>query len=317
MAFFRNAAATAVIALVTATSSSKRGLCVIPPRDNPHHAEDNAIWTTTSGSRSRLKWYYNYKSTPTEGYQDMAGFEFVPMFWGAPEGGFTGDTPFLDSVRHQVKSGSKITHVLGFNEPDGPFQYGASNIPAQVAAKEWKRQMEPLKEQGIKLGAPAVTGTLDGAMWLQDFFFYCNGTCNPDFLPLHFYGSFEAMASKIGEMTVAYPKLPIWVTEWGYSHQDLPTTQHAFNESIRMFDDWSNITRYSYFGAFRSDISNVGPNSAMLTEKGELTDIGSCYLGGSRTNKIPHSSWAEHLRVKEKTIRLGALFALVGVLGDW
>jgi hypothetical protein len=49
----------------------------------------------------------------------------------------------------------------------------------------------------------------------------------------------------------------------------------------------SNITHYSYFGAFRSDVSNVGPNAAMLTEQGKLTDIGSWYMGGVATNNIP------------------------------
>ena len=56
-----------------------------------------------------------------------------------------------------------------------------------------------------------------------------------------------------------------------------------------------NVTRYSYFGAFRSDVSNVGPNVAMLTEKGQLTDIGSWYLGGVATNNIPHKGAAAHL----------------------
>jgi hypothetical protein len=54
----------------------------------------------------------------------------------------------------------------------------------------------------------------------------------------------------------------------------------------------SNITHYSYFGAFRSDVSNVGPNVAMLTEQGKLTDIGSWYLGGAATNNIPHKAAA-------------------------
>ncbi|KAL5386132.1 hypothetical protein PMIN02_008597 [Paraphaeosphaeria minitans] len=207
MAPFRYVAAAALVTLVTASSSSKRGLCVIPPRDNPYHAEDENVWTTHP--HSHLNWYYNYESTPTRAYECTYDFEFVPMFWGAPEGGFIGATPFLDSIRQQLKAGANITHVLGFNEPDGLFEDGAANIPAQVAAKEWTRQLEPLKHHGIKLGAPAVTGTPDGTMWLQDFFYYCNGTCSPDFLPVHFYGSFEAMASKLGQLTVAYPKLPI------------------------------------------------------------------------------------------------------------
>lgn len=54
--------------------------------------------------------------------------------------------------------------------------------------------------------------------------------------------------------------------------------------------DVSYITHYSYFGSFRSSVSNVGPNAAMLTEKGQLTDIGSWYLGGSATGNKPSGS---------------------------
>lgn len=58
---------------------------------------------------------------------------------------------------------------------------------------------------------------------------------------------------------------------------------------IRWFADWiySYITHYSYFGAFRSSVSNVGPNAAMLTQKGQLTDIGAWYLGDKATGAKP------------------------------
>lgn len=52
----------------------------------------------------------------------------------------------------------------------------------------------------------------------------------------------------------------------------------------------SYITHYSYFGSFRSSVSNVGPNAAMLTEKGKLTDIGSWYLGRSATGNKPRGA---------------------------
>lgn len=47
------------------------------------------------------------------------------------------------------------------------------------------------------------------------------------------------------------------------------------------------VTHYSYFGSFRSDVSNVGPNAAMIDQDGELTNIGSWYLGGSATGNVP------------------------------
>ena len=62
-----------------------------------------------------------------------------------------------------------------------------------------------------------------------------------------------------------------------------------------------NVTRYSYFGAFRSDASNVGPNSAMLTQDGKLTDIGSLYLGGQKTGNVPKGGAANR-----KTAFLGS-----------
>jgi hypothetical protein len=49
----------------------------------------------------------------------------------------------------------------------------------------------------------------------------------------------------------------------------------------------SNIERYAYFGSFRSSESNVGPNAAMLTQDGQLTDIGSWYLGRAATSNVP------------------------------
>lgn len=49
----------------------------------------------------------------------------------------------------------------------------------------------------------------------------------------------------------------------------------------------SYIGRYSYFGSFRSDVSNVGPNVAMLSDGGKLTDIGEWYLGNDAAGVLP------------------------------
>lgn len=76
--------------------------------------------------------------------------------------------------------------------------------------------------------------------------------------------------------------------------------------SAKYFDRIDYIDRYSYFGSFRSDVSNVGPNAAMLTQKGQLTDIGSWYLGGKATNNIPSS--------KSAAVRGAAAFGTVLVM---
>lgn len=57
------------------------------------------------------------------------------------------------------------------------------------------------------------------------------------------------------------------------------TTESFYNTTIAYLDGLSYVERYSWFGAFRSDVSNVGPNGAMLDAAGKLTHIGKWYLG--------------------------------------
>jgi hypothetical protein len=79
--------------------------------------------------------------------------------------------------------------------------------------------------------------------------------------------------------------VPLWVVEYGYNDQDLSATQEFFNQSLAFLEGSEAVARYSWFGAFRSVVSNVGPNMAMLDPYGNLTDIGSWYLGGNATGK--------------------------------
>lgn len=79
----------------------------------------------------------------------------------------------------------------------------------------------------------------------------------------------------------------IWVTEYNYANQSLPDTQSFYNTSAEYLDRLTQIGRYSLFGAFRSLVSNVGPNAAMLSDGGKLTDIGLWYLGRTGTGVSP------------------------------
>lgn len=82
----------------------------------------------------------------------------------------------------------------------------------------------------------------------------------------------------------------MWVTEYAFANQDLAATQDFYQVSAEYFDRVDYLARYSYFGAFRSDTSNVGPNAAFLNNDGKLTDIGSWYLGFGSTGVLPQSS---------------------------
>jgi len=263
------------------TSSAKRGLVFIP---NSEYPDDNQIWI---GTGSDLTWYYNYGVQPSPVFANDASFDFVPMLWGAPS--TTNDTTFLDSVQTLISSGTNITYVMSFNEPDGTTATGGSDVDPTLAATTWIRELEPLRDLGVKLGAPAVTGAPSGFTWLTNFFNACNGSCTADFMPVHWYGNFDGLTSNIGQKRAAYPNLTMWITEYALDNSPLNDTQSFFNSSADFFDRIDYITHYSYFGSFRSSASNVGPNVAMLDQKGQLTDIGSWYLGGRETNNVPKS----------------------------
>ncbi|KAG9878209.1 glycoside hydrolase family 128 protein, partial [Aureobasidium melanogenum] len=188
--------------LVAATASSKRGLCVVSTQTS----QDDAIWTNDTD----LTWYYNYGAVPTPDYANK--LNFVPMLWGAPEDP-ANDMTFYNTVSNLIKEGQNITYVLGFNEPDG-CSSGGSCVSAATAAQVWKKQMEPLKRDfGVKLGAPAVTGATTGFNWLANWFSECaalvassgsnstnNTSCEVDFIPAHWYGNFEGLASHLGQI---------------------------------------------------------------------------------------------------------------------
>lgn len=181
----------------TFQSSSKRGLCFVPAAKHP---SDNQIWDSSS---SDLTWYYNYGATPSPAYSGnttQTGFEFVPMLWGISDS-------FLTTTQDLISSGTNISHVLTFNEPDGSTSTGGSSISPSKAASAWISQVEPLRKLGVKTGAPAVTGSEDGFTWLTNFFDECQsqGTnCTADFIPIHWYGNFEGLASHIGQVVAAY-----------------------------------------------------------------------------------------------------------------
>lgn len=261
---------------------SKRGLVYVPSRNTAIQAVDDPIWVQPG---SPLSWYYNYDYRATAKYDAFPQMQYVPQLWG------DFSNTFINTVVGYMQAGRNITHIIAFNEPDGPGSEGGSNITPARAAARWIQDIEPLKAYGIKLGAPAVTGSPRGFTWLEQWFTACNGGCNPDFMTAHYYGDFVSIASFIGQMSGTYA-LPIWVTEFADAHNALRATQSNDNTTVGYFDGLARIERYSYFGAFRSDVSNVGVNATFLDQCGRLTDLGAWYLNMPSQAKgvVPQSS---------------------------
>lgn len=267
---------------LAATKSPKRGLVSVSNKDWP---EDDANWVREG---SPVSWYYNFYWNVSTTYASLPQdqIEFVPQLWG----GGVNDTEFLNNITQMIQPGGRnITHVLGFNQPDQPFEYGGSEMSPADAARSWVRNLLPLREKfGVKLGLPVVGDPRGG--WVDPFLKNCsrlnNDTdCKFDFVPLQAFGHFGVLKDRVGSFSSAFPGVPLWVVQYGYTEQNLSTTQEYFNQSLQFLEESKDVERYSWFGAFRSTVSNVGPNMAMLDPWGNLTDIGSWYLGGNATGK--------------------------------
>ena len=208
--------------------SAKRGLVFVQSTDHPN---DDLIWIDND---SDLTWYYNYGPSPSAVYANDPSFSFVPMLWGAPSS--TSDTTFLTTVTNLTQNGVNITYVMSFNEPDGTTSTGGSDVTPALAASTWIRELEPLRKLGITLGAPAVTSATSGFTWLVDFFTACNGGCTADFIPVHWYGDFQGLASYLGQVMTTYPNMTVWVTEFALENGNLTDSQSFFNESCEYYD---------------------------------------------------------------------------------
>lgn len=291
-------------AVAQATSSPKRGLVAIPELSSSEEQLFGAASTD-------LTWYYNYKTTPTAGLQKTK-LDFLPMLFSANDS--NPGTGFASGVTSLISKGANITTVLGFNEPDNcAGSTGGSCMPADLAATVWIQQLEPLRAQGIKLVSPAVTSADSGFTWMQNWFTACEGRCHPDFIGVHWYGeTFEQLASHIGRVNATYPNVSgIYLTEWALPNANLTATQAFYNTSVQFLDRVSYVDRYSYFGAFKSSISNVGYNATFLDQKGMLTDLGSWYLGGSATGRIPEANASVRRAVCGRALVGGIFLALV------
>lgn len=184
------------------TPSSKRGLVFTPQAKWPG---DNYIWARPA---SDLTWYYNYDDIPSPAFSNTTqdAFEFVPMLWGSPPE--PSDTSFLRQVRSLIDAGTNITHVMAFNEPDGQTSTGGSQVDPALGAQVWVNNFIPLQKAGVRVGLPACTGGWSGIPWLDQFLGNCSKlvssshsvvNCTFDFVPLHWYGNFQGLASHIGQ----------------------------------------------------------------------------------------------------------------------
>ncbi|KAK5110008.1 hypothetical protein LTR62_006375 [Meristemomyces frigidus] len=280
--------------LLPMPSQSKRGLCW--PTSN--HGNDEPFPFTKPGSK--ISWLYNWSPAPTP---QVSSLDFIPMQWNHIG---------IDALPANLQAANAKT-LLAFNEPELPDQ---SNVPVDLAVKEWLRCIEPLRKQGVRCGSPGISSAPQGVVWLKEFVEKIRARGGDvDFYALHWYG--EEVGQFYDHLWSTYFQLPgheegegrkgVWVTEfaatvrvllgayfflffsgfwvvadevWQNWNVDAPLSKEHVEtfarDSVKYLDSLEWVERYAWFGPMR-DCGTVGKWARMLDDDGKLTDLGKAY----------------------------------------
>ncbi|KAJ8076882.1 hypothetical protein PM082_001305 [Marasmius tenuissimus] len=223
-------------------------------------------------STEKVSWYYSW--SPTGGVKE--DIEYVPMLWGERQ------IDEFTATINQTISDLKVLHVLGMNEPQ---EKGQSNLTPQQGAEMWKKYLEPLRAQGIRLGSPAPSSAPSGKIWIQDFLEACGGGCTVDFIVVHYYDVNATDFIRYLEDHHNTFQRPIWVTEWACQNFNQANKQCSqddinlfLNKTQSFMDETEWVERYSWFGPLR-DMQGVNQGDALMDPSGKITDLGLQYIG--------------------------------------
>ncbi|KAJ7069623.1 hypothetical protein C8F01DRAFT_976322 [Mycena amicta] len=222
----------------------------LPKRGLAFAADNTTDILRANNTASVVSWVYNWALNPPA-YLASSGIEYIPMQWGAAD---------IENLAVTVKGlGAKT--VLGFNEPDFDQQ---SNINATFAAELWMQYIEPLKADGVRLGAPAISSGASGPPWLKDFMDACS-KCTIDFIPFHWYGDGTGgFTDYLYSLHANFPNHTLWVTEFAETSDNDTVVLDFLNATTTMLDGLDWVERYAWFGYF---VSHFGFSAESLTRK--------------------------------------------------
>ncbi|MDO7849974.1 glycosyl hydrolase [Hymenobacter convexus] len=199
---------------------SKKGWCSAPLLGDSLHAA----------------WNYNWNNNG----QSTLDMEYVPIRQTQYWPGFA-----------TTNAKKKVTHLLGYNEPNSTQQ---ANMSPQTAMLNWPG----LLQSGLRVGSPAPTD--GGASWLYSFIDKADSAgYRVDYVAIHFYRGCQTASQFYGFLKAIYDrtKRPIWITEFNNganwtSSTGCPKPTYAeeaakIQSFITMLDTARIVERYSLY----------------------------------------------------------------------
>ncbi|MEI7503936.1 MAG: glycosyl hydrolase, partial [Paludibacter sp.] len=207
-------------------------------------------------------WNYNWGA----GTNSTVDKEFVPMQWG---------TWNVDVYSESLKIQPDVTHVLGFNEPDG---VGQANMTIDQILSYWPKLMLT----GLRLGSPAYVkaANLDTFMMKALAKGY-----RVDYMCFH---SYEKRTGDNYVNTIYKPfydkyKIPIWVTEFNYgaswnvtANESMLSLYNGQKDFVTKMNAAPFIERYAVFAW--SNPLNMVDSLCSSFEKYNSSDISKTVL---------------------------------------
>ena len=252
-------------------------------------------WVSKKGTGGDIQgmdntWFYKWNN---QAISDLHR-EFIPMSWGY--GGANDD----DDI-NLYRSKYKVTHVLGFNEPDDcNGQSGQYNNLCDVntAVGVYKNLMKT----GLRLVSPACR---QGAVfnWLNLFNQEAiQNDIRIDVIALHWYDwggnpqdspnadpntILNRFKTYLNDVYALYG-LPIWITEFnGNKYRSIETNRQFMELAVSYLEGLDFVERYAWFQPQGVDELDDPGNAEFFDEAMNLTDIGTFYKNHQSTASIP------------------------------
>jgi hypothetical protein len=159
----------------------------------------------------------------------------------------------------QINNKQRVSHLLGYNEPNRPDQ---ANMTVAQALAAWPDFMR----SGLRLGSPSPSDPFGGnGAWLYEFLDSCKArNWRVDYVAIHAYWH-KSPQQWYNDLKYVHERtgLPIWITEWNnganWTTETWPTADRSYSSAnatkqlndikaiLNVLDTASFVERYSIY----------------------------------------------------------------------
>lgn len=239
-------------------------------------------WNANDMQITNSTWYYDWNADGTT----SENIEYTPIKQNA-------GWPSWGTINNK----QKVSHLLGYNEPDHTEQ---SNVSVDAAINMWPDFLS----SGLRLGAPATTNF----SWLYSFMDQCEAlNYRVDFVAIHAYWGGKSPSNWYNDLKYIHERTgrPLWITEWNnganWTSEWWPDADHSLSpaNAQKQLDDLKRILEVLDTASFveRYSIYNWVQDCRAMVLADTLTPAGKYYAANpskiafNQQKEVQPSKW--------------------------